>query len=192
VGCGNGDFLKFLQQRRPQTVRFTGIDLFPPTIDGIETIRGDLLKATVAEPFDAVVSLAVIEHAPNVRGFVERLFAACKPGGLTVIMTLDANGLLYSSARLARRAGITIASDRLYSSHHLHHFTTRSLCVLLELHGFRVLTVHHHNAPIQAMDVPAPNEAVRRVLLGGVAACFGAGRLTKRCYLQTIVSRRPA
>ncbi len=190
VGCGNGDFLKHLATQRPGT-RLVGIDLFEPApIDGVELLHGDVLERPLEETFDAVVSLAVVEHVPAVLPFAQRMAQLCKPGGSVVMMTLNGDGLLYQSARLGRRLGLANASDRLYSSHHLHHFTPASLRGLLERAGLEVTSVHHHNAPMKSVDVPAPNAPTRAVLKSAVALCFAAGKLSGRCYLQTMVCRR--
>jgi 2-polyprenyl-3-methyl-5-hydroxy-6-metoxy-1,4-benzoquinol methylase len=189
VGCGNGDLLRFLAERRPGT-RLVGLDLHEgPALPGIELVAGDVLTTDVGT-FDAVVSLAVIEHVPSCSAFATRLAELVRPGGTVVVMTLDAGGALYSAARAGRAVGIRAASDRLYSAHHLHHFTPRSLRVLLEQAGLTVESVHHHNAPLRAMDFPPTGKVARAAMMAGVAGVFGVGRLVRRGYLQTIVGRR--
>jgi 2-polyprenyl-3-methyl-5-hydroxy-6-metoxy-1,4-benzoquinol methylase len=191
VGCGNGDFLRFLRHRRADA-RLVGVDLSaPPDIEGVELVSGDLLTAPVRGPFDAVVTFAAIEHVTAPVPFAQRLVDLCKPGGTVVVMTLNANGVLYRAARTGRRLGVTVASDRLYSTHHLQHFTPASLRCLLERSGLDVVEVHHHNAPLEAMDLPGKSAVVHNVLLAGVAVSFGLGALTRSCYLQTMVCRRP-
>jgi hypothetical protein len=144
------------------------------------------------DTFGAVTSLAAIEHVADVGTFAERLIQHCHADGSVVVMTLNGDSILYKAARGARRLGIRVASDRLYSSHHLHHFTARSLRRLMESVGLEVQAVHHHNAPMSALDLPASSRAVGLVLKVGVALSFAAGRLTRRCYLQTVVCRRTA
>lgn len=191
VGCGNGDFLRFLLDRRGDA-RLVGVDLTAPVdIDGIEFVSGDLLSAPVRGPFDVVTTFAAIEHVPDPSLFAQRLVDLCRPGGLVVVMTLNANGVLYSAARWGRRLGIAVASDRLYSAHHLQHFTPASLRQLLERCGLDVLEVRHHNAPLKAMDLPGKSAVVHNALLAGVAMSFGLGVVTRSCYLQTMICRRP-
>jgi len=191
VGCGNGDFLRFLGQRRT-SLRLVGLDLSTPgPAEPFERLEGDVLTTRFEEQFDVVTSLAVIEHVADVAQFVGRLHDLCRPGGTVAVMTLNASGLLYAAAGLGRRVGIRIASDRLYSRHHLHHFTKASLASLLRSVDLEIVQTHHHNAPLAAMDLPVSGRAARQVLLGGVAACFGVGRLVRRGYLQTVVCRRP-
>jgi 2-polyprenyl-3-methyl-5-hydroxy-6-metoxy-1,4-benzoquinol methylase len=192
VGSGNGDFLRFLRSRRAGA-RLVGVDLSaPPAIEGVEFVSGDLLTAPVQGPFDAVVTFAAIEHVTAPVPFAQRLVDLAKPGGTVVVMTLNANGVLYLAARMGRRVGVTVASDRLYSTHHLQHFTPASLRRLLERSGLEVIEVHHHNAPLKAMDLPGKSPVVHNVLLAGVAVSFGLGALTRSCYLQTMICRRPS
>jgi 2-polyprenyl-3-methyl-5-hydroxy-6-metoxy-1,4-benzoquinol methylase len=191
VGCGSGALLRYLRAQRSAT-RLVGLDLYcKDEIPGIEMRQGDVMTQPVADCFDAVTSLAAIEHVPDVRVFTERLIQACSPGGTVVVMTLNGDSILYMAARLARRVGIGVASNRLYSSHHLHHFSARSLRVLMEQSGLEVEAVHHHNAPMNALDLPATNRVIDPVLKVGVATAFAVGRATRRCYLQTIVCRKP-
>ena len=192
VGCGNGDFLRYVHARRPG-VRLVGIDLSPESpSDAFEYLHGDVMSTEVSETFDVVTSLAVIEHVADVRAFARRIGSLCAPGGTVVIMTLNSAGILYLAAHAGRRLGVTIASDRLYDTHHLHHFTRRSLQEVLEQSGLVVDQVHHHNVPLRALDLPPTGSAARHTMMAGVAVAFGVGRLLDRCYLQTMICRRPA
>src|SRR6516165_8460369 len=75
-------------------------------------------------------------------------------GGSVVVMTLDDSSLLYRVARLGRLLGASIVFNRVYSAHHLHHFTKRSLGELLERNGLRVEARLGHSVPIRAIDMP--------------------------------------
>jgi 2-polyprenyl-3-methyl-5-hydroxy-6-metoxy-1,4-benzoquinol methylase len=192
IGCGKGDFLRHIHLRIPGA-RLIGVDLSDNAPEpGITYWRGDILNAPIEEQFDAVVSLAVIEHVPDVQGFLRRLSDLCKPGGTIIVMTLNDGGLLYRTARLGKALGVSIAFDRVYDAHHLHHFTTRSLSRLIQGAGLRIDRVHHHNAPIAAMDIPAGNALAGVVLTWAVALVFAIGRMTQSCYLQTAIARKPA
>ena len=189
VGCGRGQFLDFLRSQRPD-VRLVGVDLSTNNDrNGIEFHSGNVLELELGK-FDAVVSFATIEHIAEANEFVARLHSLCNPGGMVFVMTLDESGLLYQAARLARRFGISIAFDRLYSAHHLHHFTHKSLTHLLERNGLQVQQTLHHSIPVRAIDVPAQN-FLRPVFIAAAATLLALGDVTGRSYLQTIVSVRP-
>lgn len=192
VGCGRGDLLRYIQQTGLAS-RLVGVDLSERSSDdGIEYIRGDILTAGIDEQFDVVVSLAVIEHIPEVRAFARRLLELCRPGGRVIVMTLNDSGMLYRLGRLGKTLGISVAFDRLYSVHHLHHFTAGSLQRLLQEQGLQIEQVHHHNAPLKAIDLPVSNALSAAILKLGVAAAFAGGRLFESTYLQTVVAKAPS
>ena len=189
VGCGRGDFLRYLRHHR-QDLRLSGIDLNAnQTEKGIRLIQGDITQTEIQERFDAVVSLAVIEHISDVTGFLRRVYALIKPGGMAVIMTLNDDSLLYALARLGNRIGVPLAFNRLYSRHHLHHFTRESFRTAVRMGGFSIESDFVHAAPLQAIDIPAQNRALNSVLRCGVWIVFRVGAVTGRNYLQTIVAR---
>jgi len=192
VGCGRGDFLRFAHSRRSD-LKLTGIDLSDNADEsGIRFIQGDILKLNLLERFDVVVSLAVIEHVAEVGAFVRRVQQLAKPSGTVVVMTLNDGSLLYSAARLGRSVGVPLAFNRLYSVHHLHHFTRDSLSNLLTSNGCIVRKHLDHNAPVEAMDLPVSSTWLDSVLRVGLRALWIAGKATQRSYLQTIVCSVPA
>jgi 2-polyprenyl-3-methyl-5-hydroxy-6-metoxy-1,4-benzoquinol methylase len=187
VGCGKGDFLRFIWKIRPD-LRLSGIDLSGIAQgDGIRFIRGDILSTEINEQFDVVVSLAVIEHIRDVKGFVQRLRRLAKPRGIVVAMTLNDSSLLYALARAGRRVEVPLAFDRLYSKHHLHHFTRKSLRTVFTDADFAVISDFDHDAPIEAMDIPVKSSAADAVLRSGLRLVWKAAKVTQRGYLQTIV-----
>jgi 2-polyprenyl-3-methyl-5-hydroxy-6-metoxy-1,4-benzoquinol methylase len=191
VGCGQGQFLDFLHRNRPN-LRLVGVDLSSnPDREGIQFVRGNALDLDLGT-FDAVVSLATIEHIADVTSFAARVYSLCKPGGMVIVMTVDNGSLLYRVARVARRLGVPIAFNRLYSAHHLNHFTTRSLADLFARSGFHVVNTLHHSVPLQAIDVPVKNPIARPLFLAAAAMLLALGDAMGQSYLQTIVAiRRP-
>jgi SAM-dependent methyltransferase len=182
VGCGRGDFLRYLAAERPG-LALTGIELtdIPPTA-GIRYLKGSVLTTRVDGLFDAVVSLAVIEHVTEVRAFARRLVELCRPGGLICVMTVNEASLLYDIARGFRRLGFRLAFDRLYS---------RSLGELLAREHLAPEKVFMHNALLAATDIPARSPLARGILRLGVGAIMALGWACGRMYLQTAVYRKP-
>jgi len=190
VGCGRGDFLRFLGGAGLD-LSLVGVDFAAPAPgSGIHFIRGDVMEVPIAQSFDAVVSLAVIEHVPDVHRFVERLRELCVPGGLIVIMTNHEGGLLYRLARLLHRLGYRRPCERLYSKHHLNHFNVSSLTRLLRLHRLAIEDIRYHNTPIAAVDIPAASAATETILRALVWGVWILGRLTRQTFLQVVVCRR--
>ena len=191
VGCGNGNFLRYLKGAG-EDLSLTGIDVAPnEPVGGIEYLRGDFTEQKFAGQFDVLLSLAVIEHIPNVAAFARRLCEVCAPGGLVITMTVDEQSLIYGAARALHRVGYSVPLRRLYSKHHLNHFTHQSLKRLLEGHGLCTIQVLRHNSPIAAVDTPKTSTLSNVILRTGVWAAFQLGVLTRRTMLQTVISQKP-
>jgi SAM-dependent methyltransferase len=190
LGCGRAAFLQHLRRDHAEW-RLVGLEqtpFEPPA--GIEIHTGDLHQ-DLGETFDAVVSLAVIEHVDDPLVFLEQAMAKCRPGGTIVIMTLNDRSVLYATARLLRSMGLKGPFVQLYSSHHLHHFNKRSLAAAAGAVGLPVVGRHDHNIPAAAVDFAPAGRVADAVRLTGVRGTFLLGALTRRCYLQTIFCRLP-
>jgi 2-polyprenyl-3-methyl-5-hydroxy-6-metoxy-1,4-benzoquinol methylase len=193
VGCGNGDLLRFLASRPTSAVTLTGVDLVAnPPRSGIEFIRGDIFALDIGRQFSIVISLMTIEHIADIRAFVRRLKSLARPGGLVVINTINDDSTLYEAARILRRFGVALPFDRLYSRHHLHHFSRGSLSHLLENDELQVTDVILRNAPLASLDIPVSSRAAALMLLGGVSLLFALGSIFGRTYSQTVICRREA
>lgn len=186
VGCGRGDFLRYVAKTRPDA-KLTGIDFAPNEHETIRFWQGDVIAMDIPERFDVVLSLSVIEHVRDCVAFARRMAELTKPGGTTIVNTPNEASILYGLGRAGRAMGVSIAFNRLYSRHHLHHFTPPSLRRLLESCGLKVSAHRMHNAPVKAMDLPVRNAAADAVLRAGVWAVFAAGSATSKTYLQTVV-----
>ncbi len=189
VGCGNGDFLRYLTSITSD-LELQGIDLSSGAEQegNIMFLKGDFLTYQFLGKFDAVVTLAVIEHLRDVSSFVHRIHDLLNKDGKAYVMTINEAGVLYRLANVLRKFGFHQVFVRLYDAHHLNHFSKESLERLLTKDGlFRVLKVVDHNAPLAAIDVPANNFILRFAMKIGVVAVFFAGKITKKAYLQTFV-----
>lgn len=186
MGCGRGDFLRYVLSKRPD-VQLTGIDYSLNQDETIRFLQGDALKLDITDRFDVVVSLAVIEHVHDCVAFARRMRELTKPGGTTAVMTLNESGILYGLGRAGQKLGIPLVFNRLYSRHHVHHFTRTSLRKLLESCGLKVSRHIMHNAPLKAMDFPVHSPAADAVLRAGVGAVFAVGSVTSKTYLQTAI-----
>jgi 2-polyprenyl-3-methyl-5-hydroxy-6-metoxy-1,4-benzoquinol methylase len=186
VGCGRGDLLRHVQSKRPD-VQLTGIDYSQNQDEIIRFLQGDAIKLDTRERFDVVASLAVIEHVPDCVAFANRLRELMKPDGVAAVMTLNEASILYGLAGIGRALGVPPAFNRLYSHHHIHHFTRASLRRLLESCGMRVSQHIMHNAPVKAMDLPVHSQIADDLLRAGVATVFAAGSIVSKTYLQTAI-----
>jgi hypothetical protein len=105
-------------------------------------------------------------------------------------MTLNESSLLYRFARALRSIGVTSAFVRLYSKHHIHHFTARSLEKLLTSQGLELKERIFHNAPLAGIDIPSSNLLVDGVLRAVMWGICLVGDLTNTSYLQTMICLR--
>jgi SAM-dependent methyltransferase len=191
VGCGKGAFLGYIKDNCPSIKRLVGVDYSPnKSTPEIEFITGDAAHLPGNEKFDAVVSLAVIEHVHDPVGFAHILAERCKAGGYVVTMTVNNSSLLYRMARVMHRCGMVTPAARLYSLHHLQHFTISSLRSTLERAGLEIITTRNHNPPFAAIDLPSNNFVKRCVFTVGLIGLLFLGSLSGMAYLQTVVARR--
>jgi 2-polyprenyl-3-methyl-5-hydroxy-6-metoxy-1,4-benzoquinol methylase len=190
VGCGNGNFLKFLRSANSQ-LSLTGIDVAENSAAaGIDFIQADFLEWNHPNKFDVVVSLAVIEHVNDIRLFSNKLAQFTKDGGLVVVMTVNENSVPYKVARICRSLGFRAPFERLYSHHHLNHFTKNSLATLMRSADLKPVQKIMHNGPLRAVDFESSSFATGMILKTGVAGMFLLGNLSHNTLLQTIVCKK--
>ncbi len=189
IGCGNGDLLKFLRDRN-ETFRLTGIDLIGNEYREVTFIKGDVYETDFGERYDAVVCLHTIEHVPDPQRLLSIMRELLKPGGLLVICTIDSSSPIHGIAGMLKTVGLRTAYDRIFSRHHLHHFTSLSLRTLVEAHGFRVTQHYNYNHPLKAVDVPEGNMFMRALYKTIVFLIFTAGRPFRKGMLQTLVAEK--
>jgi len=190
IGCGNGNFLRYLRNANSR-LALTGVDTAPnPPTEGIRYLQGDFFDTQFDRQFDALASLAVIEHIPDVSRFARRLNDLCAPGGIVITMTVDERSVIYRSARTLHHVGFSTPSVRLYDKHHLNHFTHASLKRLLEENGLLTVQVLRHNTPMAAVDLPRSSAPMAAILRAGVWVAFKMGDVAGRSMLQTVVSQK--
>ncbi|MBX3010553.1 MAG: methyltransferase domain-containing protein [Caldilineaceae bacterium] len=93
IGCGNGEFLRLLQEAGHEAV---GVDIDPAMVaqcqaQGLTAYTADVLiwLPTQAGQYDAIFSSNVIEHldAKTVLAVVEQAYQALRPGGFLLLGT---------------------------------------------------------------------------------------------------------
>lgn len=190
IGCGKGNFLKYIADRNPD-VKLTGIDFTLNHDLRINFIKGDFIKIKIEAKFNTICSLAVIEHVEDPNLFVQKINKLLLPNGIIFIMTVNNNSLIYRIARILNRVGIRVAHDRLYSHHHLQHFTNQSLKTLLQRNGFVILSQINHNSPLKAVDLPETHYFIKRIFQIGVGIIYTTSILLGMETLQTVICEKP-
>ena len=189
VGCGDGAFLKFLRGK-DDTSYLCGVDLVANSYPGINFIQEDINSLVLKEKFDVVCNFMVIEHLKDPCSFIEKSSCILKNGGIMVVNTINNDSLIYLIARMLNRVGIRVAHDRLYSRHHLNHFTNKSLKRLLERNGYQVLANWNHNYPLAAVDVPKSKWGLSHIYKSAVGVSFLLSNLFGGGVEQTLICKK--
>jgi 2-polyprenyl-3-methyl-5-hydroxy-6-metoxy-1,4-benzoquinol methylase len=146
LGCGNGYWSNRLRQLGAEPIGIDGstegITIARQKYPGIrfeqllatDTVLSDLGVA----PFDAVLSVEVIEHIYDPRGFVRSCMLALKPGG-TLVLTTPYNGYLKSLA-LSLAGKWDFHLNPLWDGGHIKFWSRHTLTTLLTEAGFRDVT----------------------------------------------------
>jgi 2-polyprenyl-3-methyl-5-hydroxy-6-metoxy-1,4-benzoquinol methylase len=145
AGCGNGSFCGALVAQGGYEVvgidlAETGIEIAKRTVPAatfqLLSVQEDLVSI-FGSPFDAVVSLEVIEHLYSPKQFVQGMYRAVKPGGLLIISTPYHGYLknLVLSAAGKMDGHFTVN----WEGGHIKFFSRKSLSKLVEENGFKVI-----------------------------------------------------
>jgi SAM-dependent methyltransferase len=190
VGCGRGHFLRHIRKKAKEA-ELWGIDLAKNSAPGIHFVKGDFLGKKIPWPkFNAICSFAVAEHVDNPGLFAKKISIALEKGGIAAIMTVDNNSLVYRAARAMNRLGNGTAYKRVYSRHHLQHYTKKSLRTLMEDNGFETVLQKSHNGPLKAIDIPKSNFFAEKAYLAALGAIFLASTALGCGMYQTIICRK--
>lgn len=150
LGCGRG----FWSDRFAKAgARVTGVDASSAGIARARDsypegdfrqlpITEDLLEALGHEPFDAVVSIEVVEHVYDPRGFARSCFNALKPGG-ALVLTTPYHGYLKNLA-LSIVGGWDRHFTALWDGGHVKFWSRRTLTLLLQEIGFEDIRFSYH------------------------------------------------
>lgn len=164
IGSGNGQILLSLEGYYQECV---GIELSSVRAEAsrkllaryahMNVLTGNF--ETMALPFkegyfDAIISVAVIEHVIDPFHFCERMYHLLKPGGKVIVDTPNlakwTRRIKLLCGRFPSTASLDegfLAYDRksattLYDEGHFHYFTFRSLRKTLERAGFKQVKYH--------------------------------------------------
>jgi SAM-dependent methyltransferase len=148
------------------------------------------LKLDLGVKFDVVCSIASIEHVDSPLEFACRIKDLLLPGGIAFIVTDNDDGMIYAAARLLRKVGIRAPYDRLYMAHHLQCFSRKSLRMLVENCGLRVISHKDHNHPVAAVDYPDADIILKAIYAAAVRIIFGLSGLFRTGILQVVVCRK--
>lgn len=144
AGCGNGALAAQLHAAGHQVEAFdlspSGIRVATQAHPGIPfrvaSVYDDL-RTLYPEPFDAVVSLEVVEHLFEPRTYAGRLREVLRPGGLLILST-PYHGWL-KNLMVAASGKFDHHVNPLWDGGHIKFWSRRTLSALLEEAGLRVV-----------------------------------------------------
>ncbi|MBY0586842.1 class I SAM-dependent methyltransferase [bacterium] len=145
AGCGNGAFCGELARQSKHQVcgmdlSKTGIEIarrfFPDVSFKLASVNEDIISV-FDEPFDAIVSLEVIEHLYDPRGFVESLYQGLRPGGVLILST-PYHGY-WKNLALALTNRLDPHFTALWDGGRIKFWSRPTLTKLLTSKGFRIL-----------------------------------------------------
>jgi SAM-dependent methyltransferase len=133
IGCGDGTFMGILKEKgftvtgvepsnrfREKAVA-SGFEVHKRYISSVVTVPG--------APYDAIVCRQVLEHVPDINGFLSGMKQSLAPGGFALIEVPSLE--------------IAVSDGRFHDffPDHVNYFSHAALCSALEFHGFQVLDV---------------------------------------------------
>ncbi|MBC7910345.1 MAG: methyltransferase domain-containing protein [Pyrinomonadaceae bacterium] len=148
VGCGNGTFLRYGQERGWEAY---GCDIsLSPYVRESKSFplrEGRLLEIDFGQTrFDAIRFNHVLEHTQNPLAELVRSRELLKPGGVIFISVPNIGGISTHLKNLQSRLHLKSRRWRHYAAlHHLWFFTPKTLRQLIEHSGLRVL---HWETPV--------------------------------------------
>ncbi len=132
IGCSFGHFLRQMERLGWTAV---GVEPSPVAAEHARTILSGEVHGggfedveLDRESFDAVVSLYVLEHVADPRGFVQKVFEILRPGGIAIIR-IPYTRPLFPLQKALRR-------PLMYAPMHLNDFSPRSMVRLCRTIGF--------------------------------------------------------
>lgn len=142
VGCGSGNLLAGLQ---PHVKVVTGVDPSPASLaaleqkgfEGLEGTAEDLPQALRERRFDLVTMQQSLEHCRDPATALDNIRALCADHGHCLIEVPN-----HACFGFDRYGPVWFHTD---AGRHLHFFTAKSLCALLEHAGFAPLHVGYRN-----------------------------------------------
>ena len=153
IGCNNG-FL--LYQFKDSYTNLIGLEYSSAQIECARINLADLkftglvgsaedMPQIESNSIDTIITADTIEHIPDVYAAAEEMFRVLKPGGDLIINTPNI-GFIKKRALLmlgffpsTSEPNEGIGNDPLFDGGHLHYFTYRSLRLVLERAGFKMV-----------------------------------------------------
>ena len=143
-GCGSGKLLDYQKSKHPNWA-FYGLEINANACEiaqkkGFNVFCGALEKAPYEKNFfDLIIARHVLEHMPDPRNTLSRLYDLLKPGGEISITLPNISGL---SIKLFKSYAFQLELPR-----HLYHFSPKTLEAMLRKENFEIQKVKFDGSP---------------------------------------------
>ena len=154
IGCARGDWLDFLQAKRPE-MELHGVDAFSPYVKNKSIIfyKCALINAELPEDyFNLVTSWAVLEHVHTPDKYFEVVSKVLKKGGKFVFLVTNSESMY---GKYAYKEDVP---------RHLYHFNEHSLATYAEKHGLMLDEMSYDERFWDGTGQGACYHFIRRVL----------------------------
>lgn len=173
VGCFTGFFLNNARQRGFEV---TGVEPYREAVRyvreglGLPVHHGNLQSAAYApETFEVVSLLDVLEHLPDPVAELREVFRVLRPGGIVVISTPNADGLIQRVVGMKRKALRQPWCPFNNVPWHLWGFTPRTIARCVEKAGFRTESVEPLEPSPKTSNRGAGSSLWKKIALRAVA-----------------------
>jgi ubiquinone/menaquinone biosynthesis C-methylase UbiE len=153
IGCGNGQLLYQFKDKFQQLI---GLEYSSHRLEQAKVnlkdfnflaIQGSAedMEQIETSSIDRIISADTIEHIPDIYAATAEMFRVLKPGGYLVVNTPNIAFikkrvlLLFGRFPSTSQNNEGIGSDILFDGGHLHYLTFRSLKLILEKAGFKLV-----------------------------------------------------
>lgn len=192
LGCGIGNFLNYLYNENNK-YNLTGVDLIAKKINKkskIKFIKKEIFKYNPKSLFSFIVSIAVIEHIPKVKLFINHIKRISKKNSYCVILTVNTNSFLYKIANFLYSINLKTPFLRLYDPHHLNHFSNKSLEKIFKKNGFKVIQRVKTPISMKQIDFNYNNVLMKFIFYFGVSIILKLENFFNKSWLQTVIFKK--
>ncbi len=142
IGCGQGYFLKFAQDKGWNV---EGIETAKNAVRHALKLRLKVKNKSLEDSsypdsyFSTITQLGLIEHVESPRKLLQESNRILKKKGVIVIFTPNAGSLFHFMADIFYKlTGSYFAIKKIYYSRHLFYFTKKTLTAMLKKEGFEI------------------------------------------------------
>jgi 2-polyprenyl-3-methyl-5-hydroxy-6-metoxy-1,4-benzoquinol methylase len=187
VGCGEGTLGRLLREQAGRDLELVGSDISPRALelaaahyDQVHQVNVEqeaLRERLGAQPFDAIVSLEVLEHLFAPRALLQQLHELLAPGGKLVVSFPNIAWWRY---RVTLLAGHYPEEYHIFDAvEHVQQFTLHSFRRLLDESGYRITAIDGDF--LQPAGVRHLPRAIRRALNRRFPNLFGYQIVVSAC-----------